>query len=196
MGPLESDKWLQGPTSPHTNMSVRLTDEYVRKFKAPKTGQHLEFDELVSGFGVRFTPNVTSFVVQWRTKDGKKPRETLGGSRRFPKITVTEARDLARKRLGEVLGAASHGADVAFRLSIRTWFDRQVQLKAWRPRYQSKVDSIIRSYIEAEPTARTKLSPAALAAIEILGGKAVTAVTRADVMAVVNAIKSGIGEQF
>jgi integrase len=177
-------------------MSVRLTDEFVRKFKAPKSGQHLEFDELVSGFGVRFTPTVTSFVVQWRTQDGKKPRETLGGSRRFPRITVTEARDLARQRLGEVLGTASHGAHVALRLSIRTWFQRQVQLQTWRPRYQAKVDSIIRSYFEGEPSERTKLTPAAQAAIENLGGKAVTQVTRSDVMAVVNAIKPGIGEQF
>jgi integrase len=177
-------------------MATRLTDDFVRKFKSPKTGQHLEFDELVSGFGVRFTPTVTSFVVQWRTKDGKKPRETLGGSRRFPKITVSEARDLARQRLGEVLGMASHGGHAPLRLAIRNWFSRQVQLKAWRPRYQSKVDSMIRSYFEGEPSERTKLTPVALAAIENLGSKAVTAVTRADVMGVVNSIKAGISEQF
>jgi integrase len=177
-------------------MATRLTDDFVRKFKSPKTGQHLEFDELVSGFGVRFTPNVTSFVVQWRTKDGKKPRETLGGSRRFPKITVIEARDLARQRLGEVLGVGSHGGDASFRVSIRAWYSRQVSLAVWRPRYAEKVDSIIRSYIEGEPTPRTKLSAVAMTATYALGGKAVTQVSRADVMAVVNAIKPGIAEQF
>ena len=177
-------------------MATRLTEVFIEKFKRPKTGQHLEFDELVTGFGVRFTPTVTSFVVQWRSKDGKKPRETLGGSRRWPKITVNEARDLARQRLGVVLGNATHTGDTSFRLAIRMWFDRQVTLKTWRMRYAAKVDSIIRSYIEGEPTARTKLSPVAMAAVDHLGGKAVTQVTRADVMAVVNAINAGIGEQF
>jgi integrase len=182
-------------------MATRLTDDFVRKFKPPKTGQHLEFDELVSGFGVRFTPTVTSFVIQWRTKDGRKPRETLGGSRRFPRITVTEARDLARQRLGEVLGAESHGGDASLRLAIRAWFARQAALppsaeKSWRPRYAAKVDSIIRSYIEGDPTPRTYLTPAAVKAVDELGGKAVRQVTRDDVMAVVKAIKPGIGEQF
>jgi integrase len=177
-------------------MAVRLTDEYIRKFKPPKAGQHLEFDELVSGFAARFTPTVTSFVVQWRTKDGKKPRETLGGSRRFPKITVTEARDLARQRLGEVLGTAAHGGDASLRLAIRAWYARQITLKSWRPRYAAKVDAIVRSYVENEQTSRLKLTPAAIAAIDTLGGKAVTSITRADVMAIVNAIKPGIAEQF
>jgi integrase len=177
-------------------MATRLTDDFVRKFKSPKTGQHLEFDELVSGFGVRVTPTVKSFVVQWRTKDGKKPRETLGGSRRFPKITVSEARDLARQRLGEVLGVTSHGGNASLRLAVRAWFTRQATLNVWRPRYAAKVDSILRSYVEGEPTPRTRLSPAAMAAVTALGGKAVTQVTRADVMAVVHAIKPGIAEQF
>jgi hypothetical protein len=73
-------------------MGMRLTDDFIRKFKRPKTGQILEFDELVPGFGLRFTPNVTSFVVQWRTSEGRKPRETLGGSRRWPGISCAEAR--------------------------------------------------------------------------------------------------------
>jgi integrase len=177
-------------------MATRLTEDFVRKFKRPTTGQHIEFDELVSGFGVRFTPTVTCFVVQWRTKDKKKPREAIGGSRRWPKIGVNEARDLARQRLGEVLGAASHGAGVPLRLSMRTWCQRQMQLGVWRPRYASKVDSIVRAYIENEQTERIKLTRVAITAIDNLGNKGVGQVSRADVMAVVNAIKPGTAEQF
>jgi integrase len=145
---------------------------------------------------VRFTPNVTSFVVQWRTRDGKKPRETLGGSRRFPGISVAEARDLARQRLGEVLGVAAHGGDAPLRLAMRAWYARQLTLNVWRPRYAVKVDAIIRSYVENEQSPRLKLTPAAITAIDNLGNKGMTSVKRADVMAVVNAIKPGIGEQF
>jgi integrase len=177
-------------------MATRLTEDFIRKFRRPTTGQIIEFDELVSGFGVRFTPTVTCFIAQWRTRDGKKPRETIGGSRRWPKIGVHEARDLARQRLGEVLGDSKHGEHVPLRLSMRTWCQRQMQLGAWRPRYAFKVDSIVRAYIENEPGDRLKLTPAAVTAIDHLGNKAVGQVTRADVMAVVNAIKPGTAEQF
>jgi hypothetical protein len=101
--------------------------------------------------------------------------------------------DLARQRLGEVLGVGSHGGSASLRLAMRAWFARQAGLNVWRPRYAEKVDSIIRSYVEGEPTARTKLSPAALAATVALGGKAVTQVTRAvelPDMLLINLVKS------
>jgi hypothetical protein len=177
-------------------MATRLSEDFIKKTKPPKTGQLLIWDELVRGFGIRLTPTVHCFVVQWRTKDGKKPRETIGGSRRWPKIGVNEARDLARQRLGEVLGAATHGAGVPLRLSMRTWCQRQMQLGVWRSRYAGKVDGIVRTYVENEPGDRLKLAPAAITAIDHLGNKAVGQVTRADVMAVVNTIKPGMAEQF
>jgi len=180
----------------NTHMGMRLTDDFIRKFKRPRTGQVLEFDDLVSGFGVRFTPNVTSFVVQWRTREGRKPRETLGGSRRWPRITCAEARDLARQRLGEMLGRAAHGGDVPLRLSMRSWYERQVVLNSWRPRYAHKVDAILRRYFEGDENSQAGLSPTAIAAVHALGRKPVSGVERADVMAVVKAIKPGIGEQF
>ena len=45
---------------------MRLTDDLIRRSKRPTKGQALLWDDLVSGFGVRLTPNNTSFVVQWR----------------------------------------------------------------------------------------------------------------------------------
>lgn len=57
---------------------MRLTDEAIAKRKRPKEGQQFDWDELVSGFGVRFTPSATTFVVQWREADGSKSRESLG----------------------------------------------------------------------------------------------------------------------
>ncbi len=41
---------------------MRLTDENIRRRKPPTKGQEFEWDDLVAGFGVRFTPSMTTFV--------------------------------------------------------------------------------------------------------------------------------------
>jgi integrase len=71
-----------------------------------------------------------------------------------------------------------------------------MELGTWRPRYAQKVDAIVRAYVENEQSDRLKLKAVALDAIDTLGSKAVAAVTRADVMAIVNNIKPGTAEQF
>jgi hypothetical protein len=77
--------------------------------------------DLVAGFGVRFTPTVTAFIVQWRDSRGSKPRETL---KRWPACSVEDARNLARKRLSEVLGNRESGSDVQTRLAMRSWYEQ------------------------------------------------------------------------
>lgn len=175
-------------------MAVRLTDDFIRRRPQPKAGQEFEWDELVSGFGVRFTPNAKSFVIQWRDSSGAKPRETL--KPRFPQLTTEEARSRARARLSEVLGAKEKGADVPLRLAIRQWYEQQSTRGNWRPRYRVKVDSIISTYIEGIENPRVRLSKRALAGIENLAKKGVGAVTRSDVLAVADHIKPGSAEQF
>ncbi len=173
---------------------MRLTDEVIRRAKRPATGQELLWDDLVSGFGVRLTPNQTSFVVQWRESDGRKPRESLRP--RWPQLTAVRARELARERLGEVIVIAESAAAEPLRRSIRRWFERKAELGAWRPRYRAKVDSLIRHYIEGEASVHVKLTAGTRKAIEELGHKSVGAVTRSEIMRVVDGVKPGAGEQL
>jgi integrase len=174
---------------------MRLTDDSIRKAKRPQGGQDFLWDDLVQGFGVRLTPTKTSYVVTWREPDGKRPRETLR-SARVGAVTVAQARDLARKRLSEVVGNAEHGGGVPLRLAMRTWYERQTELQTWRPRYRSKVDALIATYVEGEARERVTLTPTARAAVAELGGRPVAAVTRTDVLRVADAIKPGAAEQF
>src|ERR1700728_3611427 len=105
---------------------MRLTDDAIRRRKRPTTGQDFDWDDLVSGFGVRYTPTRTAFVVQWRTPDGKKPRESL--KPHWPQLTVIAARDLARKRLAEMVGNPEAAASQELRTALRTWYERKTEL--------------------------------------------------------------------
>jgi len=172
---------------------MRLTDETIRRRKRPTTGQLLLWDDLVSGFGVRLTPTKTSFVVQWRESSSRKPRESLRPH--WPALSVARAREMARTRLGEVVATQGAAGGEPLRLAIRRWYERQTEINSWRPRYRSKVDSIISTYFEGLDNPRVKLTAAAKLAITELGQKPVSSVTRSDAMRVINAIKPGIAEQ-
>jgi integrase len=172
----------------------RLTDEFIRRAKPPTAGQLLIWDDLVTGFGARLTPNAISFIVQWRDSAGRKPRESLRP--RFPQLSTAAARDLARKRLLEVLGNTEANEARELRSVVREWFERKSETTAWRPRYRVKVDALIRHYIEGEETPRVSLSPAVRKAIEDLGSTPVGSVTRSAVMRVADGIKRGAAEQF
>jgi integrase len=172
----------------------RLNDEVVSGLKPPSEGQVLVWDELVTGFGVRVTPTAKSFVVQWRDRSGKKPRESLRP--RFPQLLTAVARDLARKRLTEVLGNSEATEARPLRVVIREWYERKSELGAWRPRYRVKVNALIAHFIEGEESVRIKLSVNTRKAIEDIGNKPVGAVTRSDVMRVADGIKRGAADQL
>jgi integrase len=173
---------------------MRLTDEAIRRAKRPTKGQALLWDDLVSGFGVRLTPNRASFVVQWRAADGTKPRESLRP--RWPQLSAVPARDLARKRLAEVLAYAEAAESRELRVVVRQWFERKTETATWRPRYRAKVDALVRHYIEGEESPFVKLNASTRKAIEDLGHRPVGKVTRSDVVRVADGIKRGAAEQF
>lgn len=154
----------------------------------------LLWDDLVSGFGVRLTPNATSFVVQWREPNGRKPRESLRP--RFPQLSTQAARDRARRRLGEVRAIADTANAQELRHAMRAWFYLKSELVSWRPRYRAKVDALIRMYVEGEGHPRKHLTPAVRRAIEELGAKPVASVRKPDLVRVVDGISRGAGEQF
>jgi integrase len=174
----------------------RLTDDELKRFgkrQRPTAGQAFLWDDLVSGFGVRFTPTATAFVVQWRRPDRSKVRLTLA---RWPQMSVADARIAARDELSKHVEQKGSEAGVQLRAAIRAWVDRQTKNEVWRPRYRAKVDSIVRTYIEGEPNERVKLNPTAKAAVLKLGRKAVETVTREDVLGVVDQIKRGTADQL
>ncbi len=172
----------------------RLSDEVVRRLKPPPKGQLLVWDDLVTGFGVRLTPTAISFVVQWRDRSGRKPRESLRP--RFPQLGTAAARDLARRRLLEVLGTSESAETRPLRLVMREWYERKVAVDAWRPRYRQKVDALIRHFVEGEPSPHVKLAEGTRKAIDALGARPVAAVSRAEIMRVVDGLKPGAAEQF
>lgn len=154
----------------------------------------LLWDDLVSGFGVRLTPNATSFVVQWREPNGRKPRESLRP--RFPQLSTQAARDRARRRLGEVRTIADTANAQELRHAMRAWFYLKSELVSWRPRYRAKVDALIRMYVEGEGHPRKPLTPAVRRAIEELAAMPVATVRKPDLVRVVDGISRGAGEQF
>lgn len=170
---------------------MRLTDKLVQKHPRPASGQTFLWDDLLQGYGVRFTPTKVAHVIQWREPGGRKPRQTL---EHWPAVSVTDARELARNELGKVTRVAAYGGGTALRSAMRTWEANAAG--KWRPRYASKVSSIISTYVEGVENPRVKLTPAARTAVEALGSTPVGLVRRSDVMAVADSIKPGTAEQL
>ncbi len=173
---------------------ARVTDDAIRRAPRPASGQTFLWDDLVSGFGVRLTPSRAAFVVQWREADGSKKRETLRAH--WPEMAAVKAREAARARLAQVVATSATLGGQPLRVAMRGWYERQSEVSTWRPRYRAKVDAIIRTYVEGAENPHVRLTPAARKAIDDLGRKPVTAVTRSDVLRVVDAIKRGTADQF
>lgn len=172
---------------------MRLTDEGIRKAKRPTVGQRFLWDDLVAGYGVRLTPTAVAHVVQWREPDGRKSRETLA---RWDRVLVIEGRQLARKRLSTAVAMKGVAGSQELRVAMRAWFERKSETAKWRPRYRSKVDATIKTYIEGEESSRVRLTPTARAAVEAIGAKSVATVTRADVLLLADSIKRGAADQL
>ncbi|MGA8708777.1 MAG: Arm DNA-binding domain-containing protein [Steroidobacteraceae bacterium] len=85
----------------------KLTKQAVKDLEKPEKGQAFLWDGELRGFGVRTIPSgLTTFVLQYRNTEGRSRRIVLG---RFGVMTVEQARDEARIKLG----AVAHGNDPA-----------------------------------------------------------------------------------
>lgn len=72
----------------------RITDKLIREMPAPKEGQKIERDNLVTGFGVRKTATGhTAFIFSY-TSRGRDRRMTIG---QYPAWSVVAARQTAAK---------------------------------------------------------------------------------------------------
>jgi integrase len=78
----------------------RLTKRAVDALEKPDNGQAFLWDGEIRGFGVRVVPSgLKTFVIQYRNGEGKSRRVKIG---RFGIMTVEEARELAKVKLGRV----------------------------------------------------------------------------------------------
>lgn len=77
--------------------STPLTDLFVKNLRTDKAQQD-HFDSKVSGFGIRVTSAGTKTFF-FRYEIGRRRRLTLG---RYPLLSVSKARDLAREAAGQV----------------------------------------------------------------------------------------------
>lgn len=80
--------------------TTRLTKKAVDAFAAPAETQIVYWDSEIRGFGVRILKSgLKTFILQYRNSEGIKRRINLG---RFGVMTVEQARDLAKIKLGKV----------------------------------------------------------------------------------------------
>lgn len=80
----------------------KLTKRAVEALSPPRDKQFVLWDSEIRGFGVRVLPSgLKTFVLQYRSHEGVKRRINLG---RYGILTVDQARDHARIKLGDVAG--------------------------------------------------------------------------------------------
>lgn len=79
---------------------AKLNKRTLDALTPPKAGQAFVWDTEIKGFGVRIGPTGTkTFVIQYMNREGRIRRVKIG---RFGVLTVDQARDLAKIKLGEV----------------------------------------------------------------------------------------------
>ncbi|MDB5579869.1 MAG: site-specific recombinase XerD [Bradyrhizobium sp.] len=87
----------------------KLTKRAVQSLRCPAEGQEFLWDGELRGFGVRAVPSgLKTFVIQYRNADGRSRRVALG---RFGIMTVEEAREQAKIKLGRVADGADPAED-------------------------------------------------------------------------------------
>jgi len=90
--------------------TVKITKRIIDAFEVSDASQDFLWDSELRGFGVRaLRSGLKTFIVQYRSAEGVKRRINLG---RFGVLTLDQARDLARAKLGEV----ASGLDPAVKL--------------------------------------------------------------------------------
>src|SRR5262245_40220452 len=75
---------------------MRLSDRIVKALPAPATGNKINYDSEIPGFGIRVTAaGARSFILNYRRKsDGVERRLTIG---QFPSWAVAAAREEAKR---------------------------------------------------------------------------------------------------
>lgn len=77
---------------------MKLTKKIIDAARFPASGQVFLRDAELRGFAVRITPGAKAFILE-RSIHGRVRRLTLG---RYGEITLDQAKDLAKKKIGEI----------------------------------------------------------------------------------------------
>jgi len=81
-------------------MATRVTQKMISKLIPPPSGNQIEYDTEIPGFGVRITAaGVIGFILNYRIH-GRERRYTIG---RYPELTATAARERALQLRGRIL---------------------------------------------------------------------------------------------
>jgi len=87
---------------------IKLNETAVKAAATPAAGFALYWDENLRGFGLRVTARgVRAFILQDRIK-GRERRITLG---QWPAVSAAAARNIAKKRIGEIASGVDIIAD-------------------------------------------------------------------------------------
>src|SRR5664279_1435122 len=82
----------------------KLTKRAVDALMPPEKGQTFLWDSELRGFGVRAIPSgLKTFIFQYRNAEGRSRRIVVG---RYGVLTVEQARDKVKIKLGAVAGGA------------------------------------------------------------------------------------------
>jgi integrase len=100
---------------------MRLSKQSVASLRIPAgKPYHIEWDEVLPGFGVRVNPTGKVWVVQYRA-GGKSRRETIG---RVDTVSLDVAREAAKKTLAKVqLGADPHAEKAQAKARAKITFE-------------------------------------------------------------------------
>ncbi len=81
-------------------MATRITQKLIAKLVPPPSGNEIEYDTEIPGFGVRITAaGVIGFILNYRIH-GRERRYTIG---RYPELTAIAARERALQLRGRIL---------------------------------------------------------------------------------------------
>jgi integrase len=100
---------------------MRLSKQSVSSLQIPAgKPYHIEWDEVLPGFGVRINPTGKVWVVQYRA-NGKSRRETIG---RVDTVPLDAAREKAKKTLAKVhLGSDPHAEKAQAKARAKITFE-------------------------------------------------------------------------
>ncbi|MBO1908881.1 tyrosine-type recombinase/integrase [Microvirga sp. 3-52] len=100
---------------------MRLSKQSVASLQIPAgKPYHIEWDEVLPGFGVRINPTGNVWVVQYRI-GGKSRRETIG---RVDTVSLDVARETAKKTLAKVqLGSDPHAEKAQAKARAKITFE-------------------------------------------------------------------------
>lgn len=161
---------------------VRFTDTYVRKLSLPVgKSDHIAWDPDLPSFGVRLRPGKASYVVQYRVGADQR-RKSLGDVR---KVTLEDARSIARKRFAQVELGIDPDAEEANRKAEQQadgrTFEKLVELYLAAQKSRLEDGTLRRNtYISEERYLRRHCAP--------LHKKPVTKITFEDIAALVRTL--------